>query len=168
MPLALASNQDGAAIEAAPYVIVELPGPPRGKSDRLRIITQKGTKKQIPIRYLDADTRAYMGALTTLARIAMRGRPLLHGPVAVGMLATLPVPKSWSERDRANALSGVIVPTAKPDWDNIGKMTDAFKTVVWGDDASVAQCLVVKQYGERPSLVIEVFRIKPRAPLFEA
>ena len=45
-------------------------------------------------------------------------------------------------------------------------MCDAFKGVVWVDDANVAQATVIKQYGLEPSLRIEVFRLLPRAPLF--
>ncbi len=165
MSVALASNDDGAVPEAAPFLIVELPGNPRGWHTMTRIIYPRGGKafaQALP----DGNTAKYMRALGKLAMVAMGARPLLQGPVGIGILATFEIPKSWSTREQADALAGIIIPTCKPDYDNIAKMGDAFKEVVWRDDAQVAQAAVVKQYGERPSLRIEIFRLQPRAPLF--
>lgn len=167
--LSLAQQPEGAVPEAAPYVIVELRGQPRGKGDQDTRIAKSRAGKLFVLRYIDKPTRVYMAALAKEARIAMAlaGKPMLHGAVAVGIIATMRVPVSWPERDRIKALTGAMPPTSKPDWDNIGKMLDAFKGIVWGDDAAVAQAMVVKEYGERPALRVEVFRLLARTPLFE-
>lgn len=165
LPIGLASKQDGADREAAPYVIVELPGQPRGWHTITRIIYPPG-KKAFAHEVPDTNTKRYMRDLAKIARSKMLGRPLLSGPVGVGVLCTFTIPKSWPERRQADALSGLILPTVKPDWDNMGKMCDAFKDVVWIDDAQIADGHVVKQYGQSPSMRFEIFRLQPRAPLF--
>jgi Holliday junction resolvase RusA-like endonuclease len=163
--VALASNQDGAVPETAPYLVVELPGPPRGRHEMARIIWPRGGKPFAQI-HLDSKTVRYMRSLAKAARVAMGSRPILDCPVAVGVLATMPIPQSWTKREQADALAGIIIPRCKPDWDNIGKMCDAFKGIVWTDDALVADGTIIKQYGQTPSLRIEIFRLQPRAPLF--
>jgi Holliday junction resolvase RusA-like endonuclease len=86
----------------------------------------------------------------------MHARPPIEGPVTLRMLAVLPVPESWSRKKQALALTGQIVPNVKPDWDNLGKMADAFKEVIWRDDKQVYCATVIKIYGDRPRLEIEI------------
>jgi Holliday junction resolvase RusA-like endonuclease len=139
-------------------IIVELPGEPEGrKQPQPRIAWKDG--RQIVLIHPASETRKYQKALAWQAKAAMRGRPLLTGPVALTVTAVMGVPKSWSKRDRDAALTGVIRPTGKPDWDNVGKQADAFKDVVWVDDAIVVDCHVVKVYGENPMLRFEVRQI---------
>lgn len=121
----------------------------------VRIIKPRG-KKAFATIYTPAETRAYEQALAKAAKVAMRGRPLFTGPLSLTVMAYMPVPKSWSKKDRDAALSGKIRPTVKPDWDNIGKMTDALKDVVWKDDTQVVDGMVVKFYDEKPRLYIKV------------
>lgn len=165
MPVGLASKDDGAAAEAAPFLIVDLPGRPRGWHSITNIVRPPG-KKWFAQIVPDGETKKYMRALAKEAMVQMRGRPLLTRGVAVGLLATFPIPVSWSERQQADALAGLVLYESKPDNDNLHKMFDAFKGVVWQDDALVVQSSIVKQYGERPSMRVEIFRLMPRAPLF--
>lgn len=147
----------GASDKASPFVRVELPGPPQGKARaRGRIVTTKSGQQFINF-YTPAGTRSYEDGLAMLAKSAMRRNCVIDQAVAIRVTATMPIPKSWSNKKRDAALAGTIHPTVKPDWDNIGKLTDAFKGIVWTDDTRVVRALVIKQYGENPSLVVEVF-----------
>lgn len=48
-------------------------------------------------------------------------------------------------------------PVTKPDMDNLVKPCfDAFKGVVWGDDAQVVQMAVVKRFSDAPGVRVEV------------
>lgn len=85
----------------------------------------------------------------------MRGKPPLDCPIAIYVEARFGVPKSWPMSKRDAALAGVVRPGA-PDWDNIGKVTDAFRGIVWRDDSLVVDARVVKLYAEQPLLRIEV------------
>jgi Holliday junction resolvase RusA-like endonuclease len=105
---------------------------------------------------MPADTRDYLEAVKYRAGEAWGDRRLLGGPVGAIVTAVFPVPKSWSRKDRDLALRHVLRPTGKPDWDNIGKMLDALKGVVWKDDAQVVDARVLKYYGPIPFLQVEI------------
>ena len=107
----------------------------------------------------DAAVAAYEKALALVAKVAMAGagKPApITGPLRLTVTAFMPVPASWSRKKRDAALAGAIRPTVKPDWDNIGKMTDALKGIIWNDDTQVVDGRVVKTYDEHPRLRVEI------------
>jgi Holliday junction resolvase RusA-like endonuclease len=106
--------------------------------------------------YPHPESQAWEKAIGQLAMIHMRGRPPSERPLALLVHAFVPVPPSWSNRDREAALAGAILPTPKPDWDNYGKITDALNGVVWLDDAQVVDGRCIKRYSAEPALRIEV------------
>jgi Holliday junction resolvase RusA-like endonuclease len=145
-----------------PVLTVTLRGEPEGRlQPQPRIVSKNG--RMIPILHPATKTKRYQRALALSARVARGSKPLLSGAVVVIITAVMGVPKSWSKKDRDAALAGVIRPTGKPDWDNFGKQLDAFKGVIWGDDAAVVDGRVIKVYGEEPMLRVEVLR--PGTPL---
>jgi Holliday junction resolvase RusA-like endonuclease len=83
--------------------------------------------------------------------------PLLSGAVGIMVEAVFPVPRSWPKRKQADALSGRLRPTGKPDWDNVGKLyCDAAKGLLWHDDAQVVLATVAKWYGTAPHVLLRV------------
>ncbi len=134
----------------------ELHGVPVGwQRTGLRVVTPRFGKPFATV-YTPAATRAYERAMGMAAKVAMRGRAPLEGPIALTVTAFMPVPKSWSQKKRDAALAGTIRPVVKPDWDNLGKCTDALKGIAWTDDTQVVDGRVVKFYDERPRLRIEI------------
>jgi Holliday junction resolvase RusA-like endonuclease len=110
-----------------------------------------------PIAYTPAKTRKYESALAYAAREAMGDRLRFLGAVRVDIVASLPVPKSWSKKKRAHALAGEIFPTSRPDLDNYEKSAlDALNCVVFNDDSQVVKKTSEKVYSDKPSLRIEV------------
>ena len=92
-----------------------------------------------PRPFVRQQTRTYQKAVQWSARIAMGGRPLFVGPVAVSIVAALPIPPSWTNRERTLARRGEIVPTVKPDVDNFAKIVcDSLNAVVYHDDKQVS------------------------------
>jgi Holliday junction resolvase RusA-like endonuclease len=89
----------------------------------------------------------------------MRGRPLLEGPLAVRVIAMMPVPASWTNRAKDAALAGLTFPAKKPDADNILKILDALNETVWEDDAQIVCALVVKKYAENPGLIVDIYKL---------
>jgi Holliday junction resolvase RusA-like endonuclease len=90
--------------------------------------------------YTPAETVSFERALAWSARIAMRGRPMLTGPLVMRVEVTL---------------SGRA--TCKPDADNLLKaVADSLQGVVYADDAAIVDVRVVKSSGEPPGLRIEV------------
>lgn len=144
----------------SPVVVVTHPGPPRGKGrPRFRYVQPKGRAYGFVTTYTDAETKAYEDALRWRGKAAWGSRPLIDQAFAVRLFAMLPIPASWSIKKRDAALSGQIYPTVKPDDDNILKFLDAFNGVIWTDDAKRVRSLVVKEYAERPGLIVEVYTL---------
>lgn len=80
-------------------------------------------------------------------------RALLDEPLRLELTIHVGVPASWSKKRRALALAGEIMPTGKPDLDNVVKsIADSGNGVVWRDDALIAQLVVNRWYAEAPSL----------------
>ena len=71
------------------------------------------------------------------------------------VIAYLPIPKSTSKKNRQQMIDGVIRPTVKPDWDNIGKLiADALNKVAYDDDKCIVDSQVRKFYSEHPRTVV--------------
>ena len=125
-------------------------GRPRGKA-RPRFLPGRPT-------YTPAETVNYETALRWRAKEIWKGRAPLEGPVGLVVTAVIPIPKSWARAKKVLALAHQIRPTGKPDWDNIGKMTDALKGLVWNDDSQVVDGRVLKYYGDIPFLQVEILQ----------
>ena len=129
-------------------IVIEIAGEPRGKG-RPRF-TRQGHA------FTPTRTRSYKSAIRYAAQEEMNGAAPLEGALAVIVTATFPVPLSWSKRNRAAALAGSLAHTKTPDCDNLLKTIDALNQICWLDDKQITHATVVKQYGERPSLRIEI------------
>jgi Holliday junction resolvase RusA-like endonuclease len=138
-------------------ITIELPGDPVPKGrPRFRAVTARNGRSFVNA-YTPAKTRSYERALAMTAKVAMRGRPPLEGPLKVAVTAFLAVPSSWSNKKRDMALSGIIWPVGRPDADNFQKAAwDSLNSIVWIDDSQVVDARIVKTYAEQPSLRIEV------------
>jgi Holliday junction resolvase RusA-like endonuclease len=142
-------------------ITIILPGEPRGKGrPRSRVAWTKQDKPFVAV-YTDSNTRAYETALAWEAKAVMRGKSPLEGPLILYVEAHFSVPASWPQKRRDAALAGIIRPTSGVDWDNAGKVTDAFKGIVWRNDSQVVDGRVVKLYAETPMLRVEVKEAVP-------
>lgn len=155
----------GVGKSPAPFVVITVPGDPQGKkAHESRWVPPnpaRGRFKGFIHNYLPKQTEVYQNKIAATAKRAMAGRPMIPAgePFAMRMFIVLPVPKSWPRRDRDAALAGTIWPTVKPDDDNVSKALDALNGVVWADDAQRCRSLLWKDYGEKPGLIIEVYKL---------
>lgn len=77
----------------------------------------------------------------------------------VSVCAFFEIPKSTSKKQAERMLSGDILPMKKPDIDNIAKVIlDALNGVLYADDSQIIELNISKQYGETPSVVVNVKR----------
>lgn len=75
----------------------------------------------------------------------------------VEIWAFLEPPKSAPESKKALMRFNTILPTKKPDIDNIGKIIlDGLNGAAWHDDKAVTELIVHKVYGEDPRVVVEI------------
>jgi Holliday junction resolvase RusA-like endonuclease len=137
-------------MERQNIITIELAGEPIAKG-RARFVRSTG------IAFTPARTRTYESHLRLAAQEAMDGRVPFSGPLLMRVRVTLPIPASFSKRKRVAALEGVERPAKRPDWDNYGKIAaDALNMIVFNDDSQIVDARVVKQYGERPGMQIDV------------
>lgn len=67
------------------------------------------------------------------------------------------IPKSASKRKREQMERNIIVPTVKPDADNVCKaVCDALNGVAWKDDAQIVNLIFEKHYGAEPCVKVEI------------
>lgn len=127
---------------------IVLAGPPMAKQ-RVRV-TKTGHA------YAPERTLTYEARLAHAAQVAMAGRPLLEGPLAVDVEVRMPVPASKPKKWQAAALAGQERPVKKPDADNFAKVLDALNLIVWADDSQIVDLHVKKVYHTAPAFVARV------------
>ena len=107
--------------------------------------------------YTPEKTASYENLVRVKAEEAMVGQSLIDGPVSVSIILLVTPPASWSQKKQREALAGSILPTSKPDMDNVIKgLFDACNEIVWKDDKQVAELHVSKRYAERAEASMRV------------
>lgn len=135
------------------FVTIRLPGPPRGKG-RPRF----GRRGDFVAVWTDQKTSSYEEALSEAGLNAMGSREPRLGAVSVRIEAAISIPESWSKKKREAALAGDLMPTGKPDFDNISKIVgDALNKIVWKDDSQIINASFRKFYAEVPGLIVSVW-----------
>lgn len=85
---------------------------------------------------------------------------LLDGPLEAEIDFYLPIPKSWTENQKKNARSGIVLPTTKPDVDNYAKsIFDACNGILYVDDALIVRVSARKWYSDEPRIEFRVRQI---------
>lgn len=126
----------------------EVPGIPVAKG-RARVTTIGGHARA----YTPAKTVAYESTVALMARQAMGASSPMAGPLAVSIIATWPIPASWSKKRRESE----VFKASRPDLDNIAKaIGDGCNGIVWADDSQIVDLRCVKRYGQIPGVVVEV------------
>lgn len=88
-------------------------------------------------------------------------REPLAGAVKVDLTFYLPVPKSTSGVRKRQMLNHVILPTKRPDVDNLAYLiTNAMKSIIYCDDSQVVDLCMHKRYGAEPKTVVKIIPIE--------
>ena len=134
-----------------------IPGQPQGKG-RPRIVKIAGFSRMATPK----ETVAYEGLIAHAAMLAMAGRPMFEGPVEVSMAIECQVPASWSQKKQRQALAGEVLPTTKPDVDNVVKAVfDGCNGVLWRDDVQVVSLRLRKRYAATPCVRVVADLVMP-------
>ena len=130
-----------------------VPGPPQGKA-RARVVNHGGRAHS----YTPQKTALYERLVAGCYNFAHPGAKRLTGPVELKITAFYPIPQSWPIAKKGKALAEMILPTVKPDTDNIAKsVCDALNGAAWDDDKQVTLLEVVKKYGAEPRVEVEIW-----------
>ena len=133
-------------------VIFTIKGEPRGKG-RPRF-TKTGRV------YTPTETAQYESLVGLSYRNSARGYKFTS-PVRVTVKAFHKPPKGKSKRVTEDMLNGRILPTKKPDADNVAKIIlDGLNKVAWEDDTQVVEMMVTKRYSEEPMVAVIIEEIE--------
>jgi Holliday junction resolvase RusA-like endonuclease len=126
-----------------------IPGKPHGKA-RPRFYAGH--------TYTPQETREYERLAAFLYKKAAGGVFFARSEqVCVHVTAVYAIPKSASKKARASMLDGTVIPTSRPDIDNVLKIVlDALNGVAYEDDAQVGFVSAEKRYGEEPCVLVTV------------
>lgn len=134
-----------------------VPGQPVGKG-RPRI----GKVRNHARMFTPEKTVNYENLVAYAAQTAMAGSALFEGAVGLDLRIECQIPASWSGKKQRAAAADEVLPTTKPDVDNIVKaICDALNGVVWKDDVQVVDLAVTKRYALVPGVEVMVV---PRSP----
>jgi Holliday junction resolvase RusA-like endonuclease len=120
-----------------------IPGEPTGKA-RPRV-TKWGTHTpEKTVLYENLVKTAYDG--------------ILHdGYIEMNVKAFYSIPKSASKKKCLEMKTGKILPTKKPDCDNVLKIiADALNKIAYNDDAQIVRATVEKYYSDVPRVEVEI------------
>lgn len=121
---------------------------------RVRVVTPKG-KRPFAQLYTPAETRDYEARVAAAARTAWRVASFAHNlpvepstrPIELQITVYDAIPEGWPKWKQVAAARGDILPTGKPDLDNVTKaIADGMNGVVFKDDAQIATVDAVKLY----------------------
>ena len=117
-----------------------------------------GSRARSKYRWIPKNQAQAMDQLKLAASETMQGRAMLEGPLALSMVAELPIPSSWSRKKQHAAVLCEVLPVMKPDLKNLlWLVEDALTSVVYRDDAQVvAYDRVAKRYAVQPKIVVTV------------
>lgn len=127
----------------------KVPGKPTGKG-RPRV-TKGGHV------YTPAQTREYEEYVRSCAPQGIIRESQKDKPIAITIVATYPIPKSTTKKNKELMLNNNIRPTKKPDIDNIAKIImDALNGLAYPDDSCIVELTACKLYGEDPGVQVTV------------
>ena len=138
-------------------VCFTIPGPPQGKG-RPRVVR---TKTGASLTYTPDKTVAYEELVRIRYKAAEHGFQFPDdAQLAVQIIAWFQIPKSKSRKIRFAMAAGQVLPTKKPDCDNIVKIVcDALNGIAYKDDQQVVLAQIRKRYAEIPKTEVKLWEV---------
>lgn len=131
-----------------------IPGPPQGKA-RPRVVR---AKSGISLTYTPDKTVRYEELTRLRYQSAAKGFHFTdEAQVEIQIVARYPIAASKSKKIHAAMLAGQILPTKKPDCDNIVKIIcDALNGFAYKDDQQIVRASIVKFYSDNPCVEVRL------------
>ena len=90
-------------------------------------------------------------------RFQNAGGVITDKPVKIEIVAFFAPPKSVRKKQKQEMLANLILPTKKPDCDNIAKIVlDALNQIAYKDDSQVIELSVRKQYASEAKVSVHI------------
>lgn len=105
--------------------------------------------------YTPANTAEYEKLVKL--RFQNAGGVITDKPVKIEIVAFFAPPKSVRKKQKQEMLANLILPTKKPDCDNIAKIVlDALNQIAYKDDSQVIELSVRKQYASEAKVSVHI------------
>jgi len=144
-----------AKARARTYAQTDSSGQPIMKNGKLSMKTKTPDKTK--------GWETYVSLICRQAAANNRLQEVPRGPVVLGCIFYMPIPKSWSKKKKAEALAGTLLPTPKPDLSNFIKaIEDAGEKVLWDNDSQIIGygtidgVITSKRYSNKPRVDVEI------------
>lgn len=122
-------------------VRIRIPGKPMGK--------QRARTLKNGFSYTPEKTVSYENFVKMIYRES--GGGYMEGPLRACIKIVYDIPKSTSKKNREKMLRGDLMPTKKPDIDNVQKIIfDALNGIAYKDDTQIVAVTAEKEYGPEP------------------
>lgn len=130
----------------------EVPGEPKGKMRPKASFFGGHARVYTPSKQVE-----YENWVRLCYERAHPGAEPFDRPLMVILRISLPIPRSESKKRRALMLEGRLLPTKKPDIDNVMKsILDALNGLAYRDDALICAAAASKRYAESPGVWVEL------------
>lgn len=87
-------------------------------------------------------------------------KKLMAAPLKVKLLIYRSIPRSDSNKLKIQKQNNDVLPTVKPDIDNVFKaVTDALTGIIWQDDKQIVNAEIAKRFSSMPRVEIEIEEI---------
>lgn len=87
-------------------------------------------------------------------------KKLMAAPLKVKLLIYRSIPRSDSNKLKTQKQNNDVLPTVKPDIDNVFKaVTDALTGIIWQDDKQIVNAEIAKRYSSMPRVEVEIEEI---------
>lgn len=98
--------------------------------------------------------REFFNKLVDSGQIKLNGK--IYTSTKLDIKYFLPMPNTLSDNEKIFAEKRQILPSLKPDWDNLGKTTDMFNDRLWIDDSLVVDSRVRKYWSFKPRIEVKI------------
>ncbi len=132
-----------------------VPGPPKGKQ-RPRVCRINGRS----VTYTPKQTIEYeqkvRASYTSVSKVKFQK----DVPLEISILALFPIPLHASKKLKKQMLNGEVLPTKRPDCDNIIKIIlDALNGLAYQDDCQICKVYFAKIYAKTPEIRVLIKNI---------
>ena len=139
------------------FIHLTIPGQPMGKQRaRTRSVNTKAGKSFV-MSYTPKKTLNYETYIKELFVIKYPNFELMESAININIIAYLTIPMSKSKKQKELMRDGSILPTTRPDGDNIQKVVfDALQGIVFKNDSQIVQGSFRKIYSDQPRVDVVI------------
>ena len=111
--------------------------------------------------YTPKATKDYENLIKQCYLLSPEEHHVSDKPISLSVIAYFKPPKSISKKLKLLMISEEILPTKKPDGDNIQKaIADALNGIAYSDDKQIVDWSLKKRYADKECLIITIEEIK--------